>query len=193
MGAQYRPEVAEIFPRTRAGNRLGNADNCIPPPLRSHSWWKSSVHGGNGVWGCGGRIPAEINSERRGIHRLSPPSPRKPFSSNYFANIAKRSRQASSSSHVFRLTRAFLYAIRPFFFLLIYIFISSRQIFVRNFHHLLRTFLSKFGYRFRSPRENRKTMLKDHRDSNLFPFWREEEVARTLRAILSFLNNNRMR
>lgn len=71
--AQYRPEVAEIFPRTRAArrkaHRLGNADNCIPP--KSHSWWKSSVHGGNGVAGCGGRIPAEINSERRGIQRLS--------------------------------------------------------------------------------------------------------------------------
>lgn len=80
---------------SRKAHRLGNADNCIPP--RSHSWWKSSVHGGNGVWGCGGRIPAEINSERRGIHRLSLASPRKPFSSNYFANIAKRSRQASSS------------------------------------------------------------------------------------------------
>lgn len=54
----------------RKAHRLGNADNCIPPPRRSHSWWKSSVHGGNGVAGYGGRIPAEINSQRRGIHSV---------------------------------------------------------------------------------------------------------------------------
>lgn len=79
---QYRPEVAEIFPRTReshAGKRIGSAMRTIAspplppsplPPRRSHSWWKSSVHGGNGVAGYGGRIPAEINSQRRGIHSV---------------------------------------------------------------------------------------------------------------------------
>lgn len=99
MGAQYRPEVAEIFPRTRAGKRIDSAMRTIASlPSPPQKPFVMKVQRPWGQWGCGGRIPAEINSERRGIHRLSPPSPRKPFSSNYFANIAKRSRQASSSS-----------------------------------------------------------------------------------------------
>lgn len=160
MGAQYRPEVAEIFPRTRAGKRIDSAMRTIasPPPseaIRDESPASMGAMGYGGVGVAfrprliqseeefylrqarGNRFPAIISPTLRNDRAKPPPPP---------------------SPHVFRLTRAFLYAIRPFFFLLIYIFISSRQIFVRNFHHLLRTFLN--SYKFRSPRENRRTMLK---------------------------------
>lgn len=161
MGAQYRPEVAEIFPRTRAGKRIDSAMRTIASPLPPSEAIRDESPASMGAMGYGGvgvafrprliqseeefylrqargnRFPAIISPTLRNDRAKPPPPP---------------------SPHVFRLTRAFLYAIRPFFFLLIYIFISSRQIFVRNFHHLLRTFLN--SYKFRSPRENRRTMLK---------------------------------
>lgn len=150
---------------SRKAHRLGNADNCIPPfppseAIRDESPASMGAMGYGGVGVAfrprliqseeeftvylrqarGNRFPAIISPTLRNDRAKPPPPPPSP--------------------HVFRLTRAFLYAIRPFFFLLIHIFISSRQIFARNFHHLLRTFLSKFGCRFRSPRENRRTTLK---------------------------------
>lgn len=164
MGAQYRPEVAEIFPRTRAGKRIDSAMRTIASPLPPSEAIRDESPASMGAMGYGGvgvafrprliqseeeftvylrqargnRFPAIISPTLRNDRAKPPPPPPSP--------------------HVFRLTRAFLYAIRPFFFLLIYIFISSRQIFVRNFHHLLRTFLN--SYKFRSPRENRRTTLK---------------------------------
>lgn len=105
---------------SRKAHRLGNADNCIPP--RSHSWWKSSVHGAMGYGGVGvafrprliqseeeftvylwqargNRFPAIISPTLRN-DRAKPPPPSPP----------------PLYPHVFRLTRAtFLSAIRPFF------------------------------------------------------------------------------
>lgn len=140
MGAQYRPEVAEIFPRTRAGKRIDSAMRTIasPPPseaIRDESPASMGAMGYGGVGVAfrprliqseeefylrqarGNRFPAIISPTLRNDRAKPPPPP---------------------SPHVFRLTRAFLYAIRPFFFLLIYIFISSRllyETFIIFFEH----------------------------------------------------------
>lgn len=122
MGAQYRPEVAEIFPRTRAGKRIDSAMRTIASPLEairdeSPASMGAMGYGGVGVafrprliqseeeftvylWQArGNRFPAIISPTLRNDRaKPSPPSPPPLY------------------PHVFRLTRAtFLSAIRPFF------------------------------------------------------------------------------
>lgn len=122
MGAQYRPEVAEIFPRTRAGKRIDSAMRTIASPLEairdeSPASMGAMGYGGVGVafrprliqseeeftvylWQArGNRFPAIISPTLRN-DRAKPPPPSSP----------------PLYPHVFRLTRAtFLSAIRPFF------------------------------------------------------------------------------
>lgn len=122
MGAQYRPEVAEIFPRTRAGKRIDSAMRTIASPLEairdeSPASMGAMGYGGVGVafrprliqseeeftvylWQArGNRFPAIISPTLRN-DRAKPPPPSPP----------------PLYPHVFRLTRAtFLSAIRPFF------------------------------------------------------------------------------
>lgn len=122
MGAQYRPEVAEIFPRTRAGKRIDSAMRTIASPLEairdeSPASMGAMVYGGVGVafrprliqseeeftvylWQArGNRFPAIISPTLRN-DRAKPPPPSPP----------------PLYPHVFRLTRAtFLSPIRPFF------------------------------------------------------------------------------
>lgn len=121
MGAQYRPEVAEIFPRTRAGKRIDSAMRTIASPLEairdeSPASMGAMGYGGVGVafrprliqseeeftvylWQArGNRFPAIISPTLRN-DRAKPPPPSPP----------------PLYPHVFRLTRAtFLSAIRPF-------------------------------------------------------------------------------
>lgn len=122
MGAQYRPEVAEIFPRTRAGKRIDSAMRTIASPLEairdeSPASMGAMGYGGVGVafrprliqseeeftvylWQArGNRFPAIISPTLRNDRAKPPPPSPPPF-----------------YPHVFRLTRAtFLSAIRPFF------------------------------------------------------------------------------
>lgn len=85
---------------SRKAHRLGNADNCIPPPPPSEAIRDESPAsmGAMGYGGVGVAFRPRLIQSEEEFTVYSPPSPRKPFSSNYFANIAKRSRQASSSS-----------------------------------------------------------------------------------------------
>lgn len=141
MGAQYRPEVAEIFPRTRAGKRIDSAMRTIASPLEairdeSPASMGAMGYGGVGVafrprliqseeeftvylWQArGNRFPAIISPTLRNDRAKPPPPSPPPLYPHVFRLTPLRSFRRlglSSSTTAYFLLNIYLYLLEiPF-------------------------------------------------------------------------------